>query len=135
MFTDRPGRAFFLRAFQENVACAVRANLDQIESMRGRPAASVTISGGMTRSPGLKRSFARILHRPLLVSEDPNATALGAAVLAAAGLGTYSSVADAARAMVRHHPLEPDVALRDAYDSYYARWRELYDQLGKTSLY
>jgi autoinducer-2 kinase len=128
-FTARPGRAALLRAFQENVACAVRANLEQIEAARGRPAETLTLSGGMTRSPGLLRAFARLLNRPLLVSEEPNATALGAAVLAAAGGGAYSSIAAAADAMVRRRPLAPESDQRDAYDGYYARWRELYEQL------
>ncbi|HYC22948.1 MAG TPA: FGGY-family carbohydrate kinase [Candidatus Bathyarchaeia archaeon] len=125
LFTERPTRATFLRAFMENVACAIRGNLEQLESARGTPASTLTLSGGMTRSPGLRASFARILRTPLLISEEPNATALGAAVLAASGLGTYDSVATAAAAMVRRHVLEPDTTHSDAYEERYARWREL----------
>ena len=134
MFSARPNRAAFLRAFQESVACAVRANLEQIEDLRGVPAIDVTLSGGMTRSPGLLRAFARLIRRPLRLSIEPEATALGAAVLAAAGHGTHPSVADAAAEMVRRRPLEPDVAFSDAYDAHYGRWRELYAQLRAISL-
>ena len=133
-FTPRPGRATLLRSFQENVVCAVRANLEQVESLLGAPVESLTISGGMTRSPGLLAAFARILHRPILVSEEPNATALGAAVLAAAGAGLHPSISAAADAMVRLRPLPPDDRARDAWDAHYARWRELYDQMRATTL-
>jgi len=134
LFTERPTRACFLRGFMENVACAIRANLEQLESARGVPVSSLTLSGGMTRSPALRASFARILRTPLLISEEPNATALGAAVLAAAGLGTYPSIAAAAAAMVRRHPLEPDLAHDSAYQERYARWRELYATLKDLSV-
>jgi autoinducer 2 (AI-2) kinase len=134
LFTDRPKRGTFLRAFQENVACAIRANLEQIEAVRGTPTQSLTLSGGMTRSTALLASFARILRVPLLVSEEPNATALGAAVLAAAGSGVHPGVTQAAQAMVRRHPLRADVGFTDAYEAYYARWRELYATLHAMSL-
>ncbi|MFM7141675.1 MAG: FGGY family carbohydrate kinase, partial [Alphaproteobacteria bacterium] len=133
-FTPRPGRATLLRAFQENVACAVRANLEQIEELLGAPVESLTISGGMTRSPGLLAAFSRVLHRPLLVSEEPNATALGAAILAAAGAGVHATIGDAADAMVRLRTLPPDERARESWQAHYARWRELYDQMRATTL-
>lgn len=133
-FTERPRRAGLLRAMQESIAFAVRANLEQIEALRGRPVETLTLSGGMTRSPTLLGSFARILRRPLRVSAEPDATALGAAVLAATGHGVHASVAEAAAAMVRQAPLEPDERLSEAYDAHYGRWRELYDRLRATSV-
>lgn len=133
-FTARPRRAHLLRAFLENVACAVRGNLEQIESFRGRAPSSVTLSGGMTRSPGMMRALARILRQPLLVSREPHATALGAAVIAAAGLGTHRDIPSAAAAMVRRDPVEPEPGATDAWDAHYARWREIYGQLRATTL-
>ena len=132
-FTPRPGRATLLRAFQENIVCAVRANLEQIEALQG-PVHSLTLSGGMTRSPSLLATFARLLHRPLQVAEQHDATALGAAILAAAGHGTHPSIGAAAEAMVRLRRLDPDERQRRAYDAHFARWRELYDQMRATTL-
>ncbi len=129
-FTRRPARGDFCSAFLLNVTCAIRANLEQVEEVLGRPVATLTLSGGMTRSAALLRCFAGVLRRPLLVSEDANATALGAAVLAAAGTGTYPSIAAAADAMVRKRPLAAaDATVSEAYEAYYARWRALYDSL------
>ncbi|MEW6271386.1 MAG: FGGY-family carbohydrate kinase [Thermodesulfobacteriota bacterium] len=126
-FTRRPVRGDFLAAFLLNVACAIRANLEQVEAVLGTPVATLTLSGGMTRSPALLRAFAGVVPRPLRVSEDANATALGAAVLAAAGHGTHPSIAAAADAMVRKRELPRDEALSADYEAYYARWRGLYD--------
>jgi len=126
-FTRRPVRGDFCAAFLLNVTCAIRANLEQVEAVLGRPVTTLTLSGGMTRSAALLRSFAGVVRRPLQVSEDANATALGAAVLAAAGTGAYSSIAEAAQAMVRKRPLEANLTLSGAYEAYYVRWRALYD--------
>jgi autoinducer 2 (AI-2) kinase len=134
LFTQRPTRGTFIRAFMENVACAIRGNLEQLQAARGKDVASLTLSGGMTRSPGLLASFARIVKAPLRVSEEPNATALGAVVLAAAGLGTYPSTSAAAASMVRLRPLERDGVHGDAYEERYARWRELYATLHAMSV-
>ena len=125
-FSKRPVRGDFCAAFLLNVTCAIRANLEQIEARLGRPVERLTLSGGMTRSPALLRAIAGVIRRPLHVSEDPNATALGAAVLAAAGHGTHPSIAAAADAMVRKNPLAAgDVSAE--WDAYYGRWRRLYD--------
>src|SRR5581483_42722 len=50
-FTARPTRATLLKAFQENVACAVRGNVEQIEALLGSQIRTLTLAGGMTRSP------------------------------------------------------------------------------------
>lgn len=126
-FSRRPARGDFCAAFLLNVACAIRANLEQIEAVLGKPVTALTLSGGMTRSTALLRSFAGVIERPIRVSEEANATPLGAAVLAAAGAGTYPSIAAAADAMVRKHPLAVEQPLSDGYAAYYGRWRALYD--------
>jgi sugar (pentulose or hexulose) kinase len=126
-FTKRPARGDFPAAFLMNVACAIRANLEQIEALLGEPVACLTLSGGMTRSAALRRAFAGVVRRPMQVSDEANATALGAAVLAAAGLGTHPSIAAAAQAMVRKHALEVESPVSATYEEYYARWRALYD--------
>ncbi len=128
-FGVRPTTGSFLRAFLANVACAARANLEQIEEVRSQPAASLTLTGGMTRLPTLLREFARTSRRPLLVSDEPHATALGAALLAAVGANAHSSVPAAAKAMVRVRPLEPDPSFNDAGDAEYQRWRKRYPEL------
>jgi len=133
-FTQPPTRGALLRSLIANLACAIRANLEQLEAARGEPSRTITLSGGMTRGASLLGSFARILRAPLQISREVHATALGATVLAAVGHGTYPDVASAIAAMVRHAPLEPIPEHTSAYDAYYAQWRQTYDQLKSQSV-
>jgi autoinducer 2 (AI-2) kinase len=132
-FASRPTRGDLLLGFLSNVACAVRANLEQVEEVRGAPAGSVTLSGGMTRLPSLLGRFARISRRPVLISDEPHATALGAALLAGVGRRVHADVATAVREMVRRRPLEIEgkEALNEKGEAEYARWRRLYPEAQK----
>lgn len=133
-FSPPPSRGALLRALVANLACAIRANLEQLEGVLGEAPAEVTLSGGMTRGPALVESFARFLRTPLQISEEAHATALGAALLAAVGLGTYPDVASAEAAMVRRSTVEPASSHVEEFEAYYARWREKYEQLKQQSL-
>src|SRR5207245_2975314 len=62
---------------------AGRAPRDRTPS--GRREAPVLVAGGLVRCGALLQAQADLLGRPLLVSNSPDATALGAAVLAAHG--------------------------------------------------
>ncbi len=50
-------------------------------------AAPVSVDGGMTRNPWFCRFLADVLGREILVSDEPETTAVGAAMLAAEGAG------------------------------------------------
>jgi xylulokinase len=50
---------------------------------------------------------------------------LGAAVIAAIGVGALADWSDAARFITLDDPYIPDPARRDIYDQAYATWREL----------
>lgn len=128
-FGTRPTTGSFLRAFLANVACAARANLEQIEAVRGAPPESLTLTGGMTRLPTLLREFARTSRRPLRVSDEPHATALGAALLAAVGSKVHRSVASAAEAMVRTRALPADPSFSDEGNAEYELWRKRYSEI------
>lgn len=130
-FSTRPTTGSFLRGFLANVACATRANLEQIETVLGHEVASLTLSGGMTRLPSLLRQFERTSRRSLLVSDEPHATALGAALLAAVGARVHEGVEQATEAMVRIRPLCSEAEANDAGDAEYERWRKRYPEVQK----
>lgn len=50
---------------------------------------------------------------------------LGAAVIAAIGVGELDDWSDADRFIALEKPFVPDPARRDAYDAAYATWQEL----------
>lgn len=130
----RPTAAELLRAFLESVAYAVRANLDQIAAVSGRPAAEVIVGGGMSRNALLVELIADASGLPLRRAVEPQSTGLGCAMLVAAGAGAHADLGAAARAMCRHETIVPDAARRAAHDAGFGKWRELYDSLQGLSI-
>jgi autoinducer-2 kinase len=131
---DRPNRGELLRAFFENVAYAIRGNCEQITAVSGVPTDRLWVSGGMARSPTLLRLIATTLGVPLTVGEVAESASLGCAVLASVGAGLHPSVPEAAAAMVRTRPVEPDLQLTAAFVERYQRWREMYASLQSWSI-
>jgi sugar (pentulose or hexulose) kinase len=124
----RPDRAVLVRAFLESIAYALRANIAQLDAITRHPSAELTLSGGMTRSAALNRIIADVTGLPVQVAHEPESAALGCAMLIAAH-GCHGGLDAVARTMVQHSRLEPDPQQRDCYDTAYARWREIGNQL------
>jgi sugar (pentulose or hexulose) kinase len=129
----RPERSTFVRAFLESIGYGLRANLGQIAAVTGRPAAALTLSGGMSRSATLTRIIADIVGLPTRVACEPESAALGCAILIAAH-SADAGVTAAAGAMVRQRHLQPDAEQHERYEAPYAKWRELYSLLEETDL-
>ncbi len=125
VYARRPGRAEILHGFQDNLAFALRVNLEQLAAdVEGSREEGLTLSGGLVRSPSLLATMAAVLPGPLRVAAEPNATPLGAAVLTAVAAGIHPSLDAALAAMVRTRVLPPAPDdLRVAYDQAYALWR------------
>ena len=77
-------RADLARAALEGVACAVAAALELLGPAAGEP---VVLTGGGAREAGVQQLLADVLDRPVQHVQVRSASAAGAAVLAARGLG------------------------------------------------
>jgi len=124
-----PGHA--ARAVMEGVAMSVRHVLDVCAAPRG-PRTFLRATGGGTRVDLWNRIRADVTGMTLEVVEHTNATTLGAAMLAAVGVGFYPTLQDAAamvRIRTRYTPDARQVAL---YDEIYASYRVLYPALRTT---
>jgi xylulokinase len=87
------------------------------------------VSGGGARSDLWMRIMASLLERTLLIGE-PEEGPRGAAMMAAVGLGWYSSIEACSAAWVRtERAVDPDPALTDAYLPHYERYLRLVDLL------
>lgn len=126
---ERPvGRGEFARAILENVAYAIRGNLEQIEEVAGRSVKTLYLCGGLARSHLLSQLVADVCQQPVRVPVVREATWLGTAICAAMGTGAFPSLQEAVQAMVGWEPdVEPSPAARH-YRRLYTRWRELLDQ-------
>jgi autoinducer 2 (AI-2) kinase len=120
-------RPHLLRAALENIAYALRANLEQAEEVAGMRAGRIAVGGGLTRSPVFSRILADIVARPVEVAQDVEVTARGAAIVAARALGLHEG---SLRAELR--TLEPEAGAAAAYDGRYRRWRALGAALDRT---
>jgi xylulokinase len=92
------GRAHFYRAVLEGIALEQRLHTRGVEQAVGRIEELVVMGGG-SKSELWCRILADTLDRPIVRSATTEATALGAAMLAAAGAGRFADAEAASAAM------------------------------------
>ena len=131
---DRPNHGDILAGFMDNVAFAVRANVEQLVATNGRPVTSLRVSGGMAQSRTLVQRLADALAMPVLVSKVLETASLGCAVLAAVGSGLHPSVPDALAAMTARRVVEPEPSSLAACTERYGKWLDLQGKLGELSI-
>ena len=123
-----PDRGQVLRSVLESIAYAVRANLEQMEGIRGRHVERVRLGGGMSGSAVFVQIAADVVERPVEVAASPETSALGAAALAAAAIGWQPSLEAAVEAMCGGRRIvEPDLRASSEYDDHYDRWCAMAD--------
>ncbi|MBI3791733.1 MAG: FGGY-family carbohydrate kinase [Gemmatimonadetes bacterium] len=137
-------RAHLYRAMIEGIAYGLRAGRERIERRLGTRLTRLVISGGGSQSDGAMQVTADVFN---LVAERPavhDASALGAAMLAAAGARVHADVPAAARAMARTgarfapepaHAQTYDRLYREVYRPLYARLAPLYHRIRRITGY
>ena len=122
-------RADMVQAIFEGVAFGLRDSLEVAREL-GIPLTTTRICGGGAKSPLWCKIIANILNlkvERIAVEEGP---ALGAAMLAAVGCGVFSSVEEAAQAIVQVvDVIEPELELVEKYQDRYQTFRQLYPAL------
>jgi phosphoglycerate dehydrogenase-like enzyme/sugar (pentulose or hexulose) kinase/ribulose-5-phosphate 4-epimerase/fuculose-1-phosphate aldolase/putative sterol carrier protein len=114
---DAAPRRHMVRALVEGCACAVRANVEQLDAVLSPESgganlasnsttspAAITLCGGMSRSDVFSQLLANIAAREVLVPLSHQTSALGAAICAGVATGDFADFASACRALcsVRH---------------------------------
>jgi sugar (pentulose or hexulose) kinase len=121
--------ATYYAAHLEGMAYVERMCYEVVESLGGQVGDVVHVAGGGSRSDAGLQIRADVLGRRLQVPVVPLG-AMGAAIVAARGVG-FPSVAQAARAMVHYAKVvEPRQAWREAYAARYARFVEVCRERG-----
>jgi FGGY-family pentulose kinase len=119
-----PGHVF--RSIYEGTAFGTRHILEDLEG-HGFRVARLFAGGGGAKSRLWLQIHADVLGRPLHLPRDPEACALGSALVAAVHTGYYPDLAEAARRMVQMaEVIEPRAEHRAAYDDYYAKYVATY---------
>jgi ribulose kinase len=126
--TLRHGPAHVYRALIEGVCLGTRAIVDAFGG--AFEARRIVVAGGAVNAPFWLQVHADTLGLPLEITEQPEAPALGSAILAAVGAGAFATIDDACAAMVRTaRVVEPDMEAHAAYAPIFRRYRVAYDAL------
>ena len=116
-------RKHLVRAAMENIGCAVRVNLDQLEEISGMDAEKVSIGGGLAQSNVLVQIVADVLGMPVNSFETPWVTAYGIAMCAAVGAGVHSNLEQSISALQpASKVVEPNNAASEQYAALYEKW-------------
>jgi L-ribulokinase len=117
----------------EGTAFHTRIIFDRLQEY-GIPAERVIHAGGIpARNPLLNRVYANVFGKPVLLPRA-DITSLGSAIFAFLAAGDFKSLEEAQQAMTPGYDVvEPNTADVATYEELYARFRELYFTLGRSS--
>lgn len=122
-------RSHLARAVMEGVALALRQVLT-IALAHQPPPEMLIGAGGSMNSSVWPQIVADVLDVPLRPSQQPEQTALGAAVLAGVSIGIWPDVASGAATVARYgDPVLPVSSHRARYDRLYEQFTALYPTL------
>ena len=115
------GRAHMYRAILEGTAFEQRLHTTGVEQALDRQISRYIAAGGGARSELWCQIIADVTGKPVHRARSPEAAALGAGILAASAAGIYSSIRQAALAMVHLDPVffTPDPARHRYYSQLY----------------
>lgn len=116
------------RALQENAAIVAVENLERVETFAGVGTnGPLIMAGGASKGRLWPQILADVTGRPLRIPRVREATALGGAAAAAAGIGQFANLAEAGQNFVKwEREVLPNPDKRGIYDDARARWRMAY---------
>jgi xylulokinase len=125
-------RADMYRSVLEAIAFGFRHHVDVFAQI-DIPLTRVMVTNGGSKSTLWKQIHADILGLELCPVEGHPGASLGAAIIAAIGVGALSDWDEAARFTKLGRPVLPDPQRVSLYDDAYLRWRELGDAVAPVS--
>lgn len=128
-------RYALVRAVIEGVSMETREILEVFAALRV-PVDEVRLTGGCAAIGVWNQIQADLYGKPVRTLENRQASLLGAAILAAQGVGLYRSVAEASDAMVRlRRTYTPAPARTEAYEEIYRTFCRVRREMGRTGLF
>lgn len=125
-------RADLYRSVLEAIAFGFRHHVDVFTDIGIRPT-RVMITNGGSKSTLWKQIHADVLGIEMRPVRGHPGASLGAAVIAAIGVGALDDWSDAARYVTLDPPVVPDPTRRAVYDDAYQNWRDLGAAVAPTS--
>jgi xylulokinase len=126
--------AHFYRSILEGVAFEHRLLTEKISEVLNTQFEKLVFVGGGAKSALWGQIIADVFNLPIYVSETVESSALGAAIIAAYGIGLYPSIQEAAERMTHiTKRYEPDSIQVRIYDRLFDKvYKNLYPQVMKT---
>ena len=121
-------KSHFIRSIMESIGYIITRNLEAIDDM-GLPVDEIRSMGGGSKSDLWNQIKADITGKRLtLCQSTQDAACLGAAILAGAACGIFSSVEEACERMVRvKRVYEPNMQANALYRRQYEKYKRLFD--------
>jgi xylulokinase len=127
--THAHDRAAIVRSVMEGVSMETRQIIDVFNSL-GIPVREIRLTGGASGIEVWNRIQADIYGKKVFTLSDPEASLVGAAILASCGIGAFGSVQDAAARMVKvDKRCEPEKKSVKMYADVYKRYCEFGNKL------
>jgi gluconokinase len=117
-------RRTMLRAGFEGVVFGVFAVYGVMRELAG-DATRLLLTGGLTKAPLVRTLLADVFGLPAVQPHQEEASAFGAALVAAQAIGLVDDAVAAGRAVGYDQPTLPDPRTRDVYERGFARYRSL----------
>jgi len=114
-------RATIVRAGFEGVVFGMNAVYDVVRATVG-DAQRLLLSGGLTKAPLVRTLLADAFGLPAVQPHQQEASAFGAALVAAQAIGAISDATASARAVGYDEPTQPEPGKRSAYLAAYERY-------------
>lgn len=126
MLSPRHGKAHVYRAILEGLALEQRLCTFGAEEVLGARTERFWLMGGGTHGALWCQVVADVLERPVEIAREPEATCLGAGMLAAAGSGLFDSIEEAASVTsVAGRSYRPDPGQSARYAALFEVYRSL----------
>jgi autoinducer 2 (AI-2) kinase len=123
----RSGKNECIRAIEESAAYVSRGHIEIVSELLGTRPGHIVFTGGAAHGTLWPQILADVLDVPVHVPVVRESTALGAALLAGAGVGLYSDPVSAGRDIAAlEEPVEPTPERVEAYERLYGQWRGVY---------
>jgi xylulokinase len=127
--TPRTEKGTMLRAIMEGVTFELRRTLEIVEE-QGNSVSEVYTIGGGARSNLWSQIKANIYQKPVYTFQASEGGILGAAILAAVGVGIYTDVSSAAeRCLHVDSEFRPNPSKSTRYDFLYHLYKDIHDRL------
>lgn len=124
------GRAILMRSAIENIAFAIKGNIDLLYEISHIKPIRLIITGGNTKNRLFLEILAALLDLPLYVACQDETTALGAAICAAVGTGSYKNFETAVKEMgSRIEVIKQNKEWKEQYVSYYEQWKKNFEKM------